>query len=159
MRDFGEVEKPPLGDLAHHGVKGMHWGVRKNTPTNAGYGSSQRQYDKKQFGKGGVKRINRRLNAGADLKTARKKESSFRAKKGIAVGLALTFAPQIAEGLSVVGNMGKNVFDVASQNVASRAETNRGRAAAANAMGLPRHSTNGPTFAKNKNGVFNITSA
>jgi hypothetical protein len=28
-------QKPPLGELRHHGVKGMKWGVRNNKPTSS----------------------------------------------------------------------------------------------------------------------------
>jgi len=43
MRRFAE-EKPSLDELAHYGVKGMKWGVRKANPTTSEIqGARQRQ--------------------------------------------------------------------------------------------------------------------
>lgn len=141
------MSKPSSQELAHHGVKGMHWGVRKNTPTNANYNSSQRAYDKKNHGTAGVKRINRRLNNGLDLKTARRKESTYKAKRKLAI-VGAYYASQYAK---VYG-------PVLIQHIATTAETNRGRATVAAAMGLPSKPTNGPTYTKpNRQGVHNIT--
>lgn len=152
--DFRDVVK-------HYGVKGMHWGVRKNTPTHADYSVGQRQYDKKNYGHGGVKRINRRLNKGADLTTARKKEVKFRRRRSKAIStgvLAVRYREQIKVGAKVAGTILSLAAGVAVQAIAKKAETNRGRAAAANTMGLPSQSTAGPTFSKkNRNGAYNIT--
>jgi hypothetical protein len=82
-----------MSEVVHYGVKGMHWGVRKNTPTNANYSVGQRQYDKKNYGHGAVKRINRRMNKGASLEVARTQERSFRAKRRSVVTLGILFAP------------------------------------------------------------------
>jgi hypothetical protein len=43
-RIVGE-EKPPLAELAHHGVKGMKWGVRKAEPTTAEIHDARRRQD------------------------------------------------------------------------------------------------------------------
>lgn len=148
----------PPGELVHYGVKGMHWGVRKNTPTNSNYSVGQRQYDKKNYGHGGVKRINRRMNKGDNIDVARKKESSRRAKRRGAVALGIFFAPEIAVGVNAANNVLKNSASVLVQNVAVKAETNRGRASAAATMGLPSKPTNGPTYAKkNRGNVHKIT--
>lgn len=145
-------------ELIHFGVKGMKWGVRKadrdDTP-NAGYTRGQRNYDRKNLGKGGVKRVNRDLNKGLDIKTARKNEYTRRRKKynAIVAGvLAARFAPQAIRIVSMVAG-------VASQRVAVLAETKRGQAAAAAAMGLPRTASSGPNYSKQqRNGVYNISS-
>lgn len=148
-----------MTELVHYGVKGMHWGVRKNTPTNSNYGVSQRQYDKKQYGHGSVKRINRRMNKGASLEVARKQERAFRAKRGAVVALGVTFAPEIARGAQVAGTILKMSAGVLAQHVAVKAETKRGQAFAAETMGLPRHATSGPSYStQNRKGVYNISS-
>jgi hypothetical protein len=49
--------------LLHYGVKGMQWGVKRAHPS---YSSTQQHADRKQFGKRGAKRINRRLKRGHD---------------------------------------------------------------------------------------------
>lgn len=42
-KNFGDA-KPSLEELAHHGVKGMRWGVRKDHPTSADiHGARARQ--------------------------------------------------------------------------------------------------------------------
>jgi hypothetical protein len=145
--------------IKHHGVKGMHWGVRKNTPTNANYAKSQQRYDRNNVGKGGVKRINRRMNKGMDIKSARKAEFTFRGRRASALvasaaiaKMAYMYGPTIKTILQMVGG-------VAAQSVAKRAETNRGRAAAANARGIPRMGSSGPSYAKKKrSGAYNISS-
>ena len=69
--------------MYHYGVKGMKWGVRRarkkalNIP-NKRYTYSQRTEDRARYGRGGVKRINRNLNAGKDLVSARASEESLR---------------------------------------------------------------------------------
>lgn len=149
----------PPGELVHYGVKGMHWGVRKNTPTNSGYGANQQKTDKKNLGRGGVKRINRRMNKGATLDVARKQERSRRAKIRAGVSLGVLFAPEIAVGAHAANNVLKNSASVLAQKVAVKAETNRGRASAAATMGLPRQASTGPNYSKkNRGGAYNITS-
>lgn len=41
---LGEEEKRSLDELAHHGVKGMHWGVRKG-PTTSDIRSAQARHN------------------------------------------------------------------------------------------------------------------
>jgi hypothetical protein len=95
------------------------------------------------------------LNKGLDIKTARKNEYSRRRKKynAIAAGvIAARFAPRAIRVVSMVAG-------VASQHVAVRAETKRGQAAAAAAMGLPRVASAGPSYSKqNRSGAYNISS-
>ena len=61
-------------ELYHHGVKGMKWGVRRQAQ-NANYSAQQRARDKEVYGRGGVRRINKRMNNGEKISTARSKEA------------------------------------------------------------------------------------
>ncbi|AVD99431.1 hypothetical protein SEA_BING_9 [Streptomyces phage Bing] len=139
-----------MSELVHYGVKGMKWGVRKarDDSPNAGYTKGQRQIDKRDFGKRGVKRINRRMNKGQTRTRARKAERRRDSLQYYgAVGAVATY-----RYMKVAG-------PVLSQMVAQRAETKRGQAAAAAAMGLPRKASTGPSYSKQKrNGVYNISS-
>lgn len=60
--------------LMHHGVKGMHWGIRKDRKRNPDYSSKQRIRDRKLYGRGAERRINRRMNNGESVQSARHNE-------------------------------------------------------------------------------------
>lgn len=158
--NFDEVHHS--AEVVHYGVKGMHWGVRKNTPTNPNYNRSQRDADRKKFGQGGVKRINRRLNKGHGIAKARKKEARFRKNRREAIStavLGIKYRHQVKAGLQIAGTLASLAAGIAVQHVAVKAETKRGQAFAANTMGLPRQASTGPSYSKkNRSGVYNITS-
>lgn len=150
----------PPGELVHYGVKGMKWGVRNaelNKP-NPGYTRGQRNYDYSNRGvsRRGIKRINKRLNKGQDLETARKNEKKFIRRRNLAfTGAYLAVRYSNPETRAFLKEMGV----VAMQSVAKRAETKRGQAFMANNRGLPRQASTGPSHAKkNRSGVYNISS-
>ena len=71
-------------ELYHFGVKGMKWGVRRfqnkdGSYTNAGkkrranenYSDKQRKHDRTFYGKGGERRINKKMNEGHGVQSAR----------------------------------------------------------------------------------------
>lgn len=135
--------------LVHYGVKGMHWGQRKskNDDPNPAYSERRRAADKNLYGKGGVKRINRRVNNGMKLDKAQTREAWRKVGTGTAIAAGAKAALEIYAAR-----------DVLAQNIAKRAETKRGQAAAANIMGLPSKPTDGPTYSKkSRQGVHKIT--
>lgn len=136
-------------EIAHYGVKGMKWGVRKkhDDSPNPRYSERRRAEDRQIYGKGGVKRINRRMNKGQKLHKAQQNEA-WRSIGKAAIAIGSVQAARI-----VLANK-----DVIAQHIAVKAETKRGQAAAANVMGLPRKPTNGPTYSKkSRQGVHKIT--
>lgn len=60
--------------LAHYGVKGMRWGVRKQE-YNKNYSEAQRKRDKAVYGGRAVNRINKAMNQGQTISGARSKEA------------------------------------------------------------------------------------
>ena len=133
------MEQKPISDvvLAHHGVKGMKWGVRKDgkpqgflygargkrNARNPNYSEKQRRRDEGIYGRRGVKRINRRLNQGDSITTARGSEVSRRnrvAKKsrrvrttgGVVGGLAGMASVPAVSAYYKSGMFHKNTFTV-----------------------------------------------
>lgn len=141
--------KPSLDDLAHHGVKGMHWGIRRNEPTNARYTPNSQAQDRQTYGKAGVKRINRRMNKGQSRKKAQNREFLRTLGKGTAL-LGGTYVALI------LTQHGDQIYSELGARVSSRAQRNRGRAAAAAAMGLGAAESN-QYFKRSRKGVYNIT--
>lgn len=154
-------------ELIHYGVKGMKWGQRKAelNKRNRSYTTADRAIDRRNqsggTGTGGVKRINRRMNKGQDLETARRNELKFRKRRKqitSAVVFSARYRKQIAAGARVVGLLGTMALGAGVQSVAKRAETKRGQAAAANVFGLPRTASSGPSYTKaNRKNVYNIS--
>lgn len=122
-----------MGDeLVHYGIKGMKWGQRRSKP-------------------------------GKDIKVRTPAERAKIVKRRRQITSAVIFGvryrKQIATGARVIGALGSLALGVAVQSVAQRAETNRGRAAAANVFGLPSQASSGPSATKpNRKNVYNISS-
>lgn len=134
------------GEIVHYGVKGMHWGVHKKVHDDSPhptYTKQKQANDARQFGKGGVKRINRKLNAGKTREQAHKSEHRRNTYRGAA-----------AIGAVFAYNAIKIYGPVAMQEIAIKAETNRGKAAAAQALKNARVKN----VKKNRKGVYNISS-
>lgn len=65
-------------ELQHYGVPGMKWGVRRNNSRNPDYSNNQRRRDRQIYGRGGERRINRKLNRGDNISLARGDEKTRR---------------------------------------------------------------------------------
>lgn len=140
-----------MSELVHYGVKGMKWGVRRaelNKP-NAGYTDRTRSQDARLYGKRTAKKINQRMNRkGENHTVAKRNVLRNKAMIRLAAAGALYATPQLVE-----------LGSLTSGSIAQRAQTKRGEAAAAAAMGLPRRGSNGPNYSKQRrNGVYNISS-
>lgn len=98
-------------EIKHFGIEGMKWGVRRYqnedgtlTPAgkaryNANYSEQQRTRDKKLYGRGAVERINKRMNKGESIQSARHDEVVRRDR--IESGKAI--AKNVAKGALVIG--------------------------------------------------------
>lgn len=138
----GEEKKPSLDELAHFGVKGMHWGQRKaEEPAHPNYTKGMRKNDESVHGKAGVRRINERMNRGASRKEAQHSEDVRRATtRLIAIGAAYAVTMLVAEG---------------SMHVSNLAEANR---SAARTAGPAISSTSaGTPYIKPRGGAHDIT--
>lgn len=87
-------------ELQHYGIKGMKWGVRRNTD----YTDKQRRHDRAFYGKSGEKRINKKMNEGHGVQSARhyeveRKERKERTQKAVQRGAKKT--------AKVLGKVGK----------------------------------------------------
>lgn len=87
--------------LAHFGVKGMKWGVVKKQPANSNYSSQQRIRDRKIYGRKAENRINKRMNKGESIQSARHNEIGRRDKRVAAKTRTVRIAKQSAR---IVGN-------------------------------------------------------
>ena len=69
--------------MYHYGVKGMKWGVRRKSANqaNPNYSSKQRKQDERLYGAKASKRVNKRLNKGETLISARHAEVEKRDRK------------------------------------------------------------------------------
>lgn len=91
-------------ELYHYGVKGMKWGVRRDrNRVNKSYTAKQRKQDRAFYGKGGEKRINRKLNEGHGLRGARhyeaeRKERNEKIRKKVKKG-----AQKVSKAMATVG--------------------------------------------------------
>ena len=93
-------------ELYHYGVKGMKWGVRKSTSSvNKSYTVKQRKQDRAFYGKGGEKRINKRLNEGHGLRGARHYEAERKERNEKTKKLVKKSAKAAAQAASNIGLM------------------------------------------------------
>src|SRR4051812_1425622 len=113
--------------LEHFGVRGMKWGVRRSEGgrtdprdnPHPSYTNRMRSNDRGQFGRGGVKRINRSMHEGLTRDDAHTKERSYQFKRAVVIAGAT-----YAAAMFVSGGMGSNM----AHNIGSQAAANRGAA-------------------------------
>lgn len=116
--------------LAHYGVRGMKWGVRKNggrtdprDNPHPNYTEGMRRNDRRSFGSGGVKRINRSMHEGRTRDEAHSKERSYQFKKSVVI-----IGASYAATMFLAGGGGSAM----AHNIGTRAAANRGAATARN---------------------------
>lgn len=120
---IGANDKPPLEELVHFGVRGMHWGVRKARPAGSGRVAGGRA-DRIIFGKHGAAGIKQRVAKGANAKEVRKSMRGRAVARGIlALYGALVFRNLVKVGTTLAKQAVTNA--VLSKNTAKFA--NQGR--------------------------------
>lgn len=100
--------------LSHHGITGMHWGIRRyqnkdGSLTPAGkehyatnYRPDQISYDKRVYGIRGSERVNKKLKAGYKISEARQEEAD-RIYKTRRIGMYVGKSTAIAGAGAVAG--------------------------------------------------------
>ena len=118
-------------ELYHYGIKGMKWGIRKNSRPNEDYSAKQRKQDRAFYGKGGERRINKKLNKGMNITTARhyeveRRDRNIKIKKNIKKG-----AKKVTKTIGTIGSLyvtDQVLYGGAGTEAAKRAVKSAGRA-------------------------------
>lgn len=127
--------------LAHFGVRGMKWGVRRATPRPESLSRGQDKYNAQQHGKRGAERIRQRVAGGMDLKTAREAEHIRNQKQAKAVvygALAAYAAVRIAP---VVKKYTMAALETAANQRMAAAGAKAAAEAFSNSRGITNYST------------------
>lgn len=139
-------DKPATpGELIHFGVKGMHWGVRKDKrpelAPHSGATSRQHEHNRRVYGNKGARNINEQLHKGVSLNKARKDEHARQWSRNKKVLFAMFAAwAAIRLGPALMGSMNKTLSSAAGK----RMQANGAKAAAnlfADTRGIPSYST------------------
>ena len=117
--------------LAHFGIKGMKWGVRRfqsksGKLTSAGkkryYTKNQRDIDEAMYGKRGVKRIEKRMAKGRSHVTASAMEMGRQVTTGLLISTAVPAALfDIGTGGEAHRRLGKMAINAIKNEAAQRA--------------------------------------
>ena len=111
MSEVSKIYYVVPNELYHHGIKGQKWGVRRfrnedGSLTSAGkrrqaenYSAQQRKRDRKIYGAGAERRINKRMVDGESIQSARHNEVERKAR----IDSGKKIAKTIAKGALVVG--------------------------------------------------------
>jgi hypothetical protein len=147
---LGGEEKPPLDELAHFGVKGMHWGQHKAVSMHPSYTARMQANDHMQYRGNSVQRINAHLNSGLTRKEALHKEDVRKVKQTLIIaGAAFT--------LTLLAHSGATPISSLASHVADRAEANRAASKLAESTIAIGSKAAKLAYAKSHGGAFNIT--
>lgn len=92
--------------LAHYGVKGMKWGVRRKSRNtyNKNYTERQRKQDRAVYGNRAERRINRRMNEGYGVKGARAIEADRKERTDRRKATARRVGKKISKTAASIGS-------------------------------------------------------
>lgn len=142
--------------LAHFGVKGMKWGVKKNPnlTLHPDFTVKQQRQTYNAFGRGGLRRVNASMHDGMTHREAHKNEL----KRVYTRRAKIVGAAAVAHVLLLGG-------EVAMQKIAVKAETNRNTANRAETHGIASTKANAKAEADvnrsakpDKQGVYKVHS-
>ena len=116
MKYYGD-EKPSLEDLAHHGVKGQRWGVRKSRPSATEIHAARQRQEKRITKLRAAKTPQKKASITKQLNTNEDRVTSARMTLGEKVTTTMLGGPV---GLVVIARNNRVVKNVAAKTDRAR---------------------------------------